>query len=197
MKDIIVLMGYTAVGKDTLLQMLVKEAGYNPIISHTTRPMREGEVDGETYHFISKEEFLKMEEGGEFIETRVYDTLLNNKPEKWYYGISKNAVDDSLHNVVILDSTGYIDFKKVYGDRTLAFFITANKETLIERCKARGDYDEHEFHRRLKDDMLRFTPSFLCEHIDEVIYSSTPEENFKEIMNEITWHEHRERLSSL
>ena len=52
----LVLVGKTCSGKDTIKKELVK-LGMTPIIAYTTRPMRNGEVDGETYYFISKDEF--------------------------------------------------------------------------------------------------------------------------------------------
>ena len=55
----IVLLGKTASGKDTILNELVKKYNYRKMITYTTRPMRKGEIQDKTYHFISDEEFLR------------------------------------------------------------------------------------------------------------------------------------------
>jgi guanylate kinase len=56
---IIAICGKSAVGKDTMLQGMLEAKGDNvhEVISHTTRPPREGEVDGKHYHFISRTDF--------------------------------------------------------------------------------------------------------------------------------------------
>lgn len=54
-----ILMGKSAAGKDTLLNKLVAQGKYKPIISYTTRPMREGETDGVEYHFVTETQFSK------------------------------------------------------------------------------------------------------------------------------------------
>ena len=53
---IVVLLGKTSSGKDTVCNQLIQK-GYKKLVTYTTRPMRPGEVQDETYHFISKEEF--------------------------------------------------------------------------------------------------------------------------------------------
>ena len=52
----LVIIGKTASGKTTLCEKMIKEYGFNPIITYTTRPMRKGEEEGKTYHYITDEE---------------------------------------------------------------------------------------------------------------------------------------------
>ena len=58
---IIALYGMSGAGKDTILNKIIEDYGeelnLNPIVSCTTRPPREGEVDGVAYHFLSNENF--------------------------------------------------------------------------------------------------------------------------------------------
>ena len=61
MKVIITLVGPTCSGKTTLKDQLLDTGFFIEVISHTTRPMRTGEVNGETYHFVEKEVFDQME----------------------------------------------------------------------------------------------------------------------------------------
>ncbi|RLA01629.1 MAG: hypothetical protein DRQ47_07835 [Gammaproteobacteria bacterium] len=60
-KVIITLVGSTCSGKTTLKDQLLASGKYIEVISHTTRPMRTGEVDGETYHYVTQEQFDDME----------------------------------------------------------------------------------------------------------------------------------------
>ena len=55
---IVALIGEAGSGKDTILQDLLQNSNFNEIISYTTRPPRDGEINGKNYFFISPEEFL-------------------------------------------------------------------------------------------------------------------------------------------
>lgn len=61
--------GPSGAGKGTLIQRLLPVLPWvGTAISATTRPMRPGEVDGEHYHFLSEEEFVRLIEAGAFLE---------------------------------------------------------------------------------------------------------------------------------
>ena len=74
--------GKSAVGKDSIFQELVKRSDLKRIIPYTTRPMRPMEKEGEEYHFLLEEEFLKLLSEGKMMESRSYDTAFG----LWYYG---------------------------------------------------------------------------------------------------------------
>ena len=57
---IIILIGESAVGKDTLCTYLVDNNGYERIVTYTTRPPRDNEIDGVDYNFVSQEDFQEM-----------------------------------------------------------------------------------------------------------------------------------------
>ncbi|MEN8142087.1 MAG: guanylate kinase [Thermodesulfobacteriota bacterium] len=85
-------------GKTTILKEVMKDLpALSFSVSHTTRPPRDGEVDGQDYHFISKNDFLKMRDAGDFLEWAEVHTNL--------YGTSLKAVQDQLQQGtdVILD----------------------------------------------------------------------------------------------
>lgn len=77
MGKIYCLMGKSASGKDTLYQRLLnnKKLRLKSIVPYTTRPIREGEVDGETYHFCTVNEAQQMQKEGRVIEMRTYQTV--------------------------------------------------------------------------------------------------------------------------
>ena len=84
-----VVTGPTRAGKDMVMkQLLIDDPRLKQLVTYTTRPMRPREIDGVDYHFITREEFVRMEEAGEFLETNPY--------YDFYYGTTK----DSLMEVV-------------------------------------------------------------------------------------------------
>lgn len=77
MGKIYYIIGKSASGKDTLLSKVLKNEKLNlqEIVQTTTRPMREGEVDGREYHFITNEKAQELLDAGKVIERRVYHTV--------------------------------------------------------------------------------------------------------------------------
>jgi len=180
--DIIIIAGFSASGKDTLARNLEKE-GCNFVISHTTRPMRPNESPGNPYYFITEKEFLEMDSRNEFIEHRKYDTLVNNIPDTWHYGVHKNSVLSDKSNVVVLDLLGTVEFLQYFGDRCITFFLNADIDTRRQRCINRGDYDEFEFNRRNKDDEEKFPQQLIEEIIQYKIDSIDPNITFATVLN--------------
>lgn len=83
----LVLIGKSTSGKDTIKNELINKYGFHSIVTYTTRPIRNGEVPDVTYHYISDEEFKKKIEDGFFAEYKTYLAKINEDTyEKWYYG---------------------------------------------------------------------------------------------------------------
>jgi guanylate kinase len=158
---IFVFCGFSGCGKDTQTAMLSDYYGIDRIVSVTTRPKREGEIDGVTYHFISTGEFKKLIANDELIEYRTYNTLVNNEPDIWYYGVRKSDVQDDKPYVTILDLEGLKEFQEYFGRRVISFFLDVKHDVRKERVKARGDFDETEWQRRAADDANKFVLSEL------------------------------------
>ncbi len=131
---LIVLSGFSGVGKGTVSKLLVKEYGYHLSISATTRAPREGEVDGREYFFVSKEEFLKSVEENGFIEHAQY---VNN-----YYGTPRSFVEEKLaagESVILeIEVQGALAIKEQYPDAILIFVTAASANQLKERLIGRG-----------------------------------------------------------
>ena len=131
-----------------------------PIISTTTRPMRNGETDGVEYYFINDKDFF--ERGTDFVEQRVYHTKVEEngveKDATWRYGIERAELEKDNYLIVIVDSIGFKELKAYVGNNKIVpIFITAPQEEIKARALARGDL-EAEVDRRLKDDYERFMP---------------------------------------
>jgi guanylate kinase len=98
---IVTLTGPSCAGKTTLEKRLIQE-GFVSIISTTTRPPRAGEVDGDSYYFVSKSEFKRLKELGAFIETVEFNGN--------YYGASakevKKAAEEGKPIVIVVEPEG-------------------------------------------------------------------------------------------
>jgi len=155
MDKIIVLCGYQASGKDTLATEL-KKRGFNFIVSHTTRPMRPNECEGNPYYFVTDSEFRRMVKEDRFLEYRTYETKVDNIPATWLYGVTKVAVKKNIPYVVVLDKEGLLEFKKHFPNRVQSYFIEALPEIRKNRAISRKSYNESEYTRREVDDEIEF-----------------------------------------
>ena len=156
---IYILLGKSAAGKDTLLRLMQQTGQFKPIVSTTSRPIRENEIPDVDYHFVSKQEFLNMIDNHKLIEYRKYDTLVGGNPDTWYYGTSRDAVNTKgkENYVAVLDPSGAKTFKEKLGeDACTTIYLTASKKIRTERARKRGSFDETEWNRRLEDDEIRF-----------------------------------------
>lgn len=132
----LVLIGESASGKSTIEKELVK-LGMSKITSYTTRPKRDGEVDGIDYHFITDAEFEYMKKNGRFAEHTEY--------RKWHYAIAKeDCIDDA---VVVLEPRGYHMISKIPGLHIVSFYILVDDRERMIRMIQRGD-DISEAYRR-------------------------------------------------
>lgn len=178
---LILLIGCMASGKDTILKEMINEGYAEPVISHTSRPMRKGEKDGIEYHFVSAEEMLKMKENNEFIEFKSYKAANN---EKWYYGVNKNSLEKGLSKnyILIVDISGMRQIKEYFKDdknmEITTIFLDVDKETRRKRAIRRDNMTLEkvkEIERRLKADDKEVYP--FKEECD-LILQNTNEEDF-------------------
>lgn len=161
-----VYMGKSAAGKD-FLQHKDMDAGLKPIVSYTTRPMRDGEVDGVAYHFVDNEEFERLRLQRKFVESRSYHTLVNNVPDIWYYAAPWVDPDDDW--VTVLDLDGARAFLTAYGTpKVELILVEADEETRRKRAMSRGGFDEVEWNRRVIADNNDFSEEKI--KILELIY---------------------------
>lgn len=123
---IIVLVGASATGKDSVAQELIHRYGYKNVISYTTRKPRDGEVDGVNYHFVSQETFDSMQADGEFVEVDKYSG------ERWYGSRYKDYYTVEK-TVTILTPNGVRQLTK-NGIRD-KFFVVYLHSPLAEKCK--------------------------------------------------------------
>ena len=150
MDKMLVLIGKAASGKDSVREILVKKHGFHSIVTYTTRPMREGEIQNITYHYISENDFLQKIESGFFAEWKKYDV----NGETWYYGSAKEDLKKADKNtIIILTPEGVRDIRDNDIDPTVIYLYT-NLETIKKRLMKRNDTNDFEFAEILADKII-------------------------------------------
>ncbi len=145
---LIVVSAPSGSGKTTIAKKILEKFPFMKFsVSATTRPKRNGEVDGKDYFFLSREEFEKKIQNGELLE---WEEIYGN-----YYGTLKSIVESALKNGDILvfdvDVNGAISIKEKFPEDSVLIFIKPpNMETLKERLKRRKTESEEQIKRRLE-----------------------------------------------
>jgi len=146
---LIILSGVSGAGKDTIKKELIKKMdNVETLPSFTSRDIREGDIEGKTYHFVNKEEFEEMIENKEFYEYNVH----HNK----YYGTSKKLLKEKINSgkIVVkdIDVNGTENLKELLEKDTkvVTIFLRVEKEELKRRLESRIDKpDQAEIKLRL------------------------------------------------
>ncbi|MBR3970916.1 MAG: guanylate kinase [Ruminococcus sp.] len=131
MNRIYYIMGKSSSGKDTIYKKLLNELNLTPIVLHTTRPMRENEVDGREYHFVDRSKFEKMQAAGEVIERRIYNTIHG----EWIYFTSKNSISlesESCIGIGTLES--YMGIQRYFGNYLVPIYIEVDDGIRLMRA---------------------------------------------------------------
>ncbi len=135
-------------GKSSLVNALIKRLSFVFLsISHTTRPMRPGETQGEHYHFVPREQFEQMVEKGDFLEhARVFDN---------HYGTSRSYVERELdkgHDVILeIDWQGARQVRARMPEAQSIFILPPSLEALRERLEKRAQDSAEVIARRMRD----------------------------------------------
>ncbi len=132
---LLVVSGPSGVGKGTVLRLLASEnENIFYSVSATTRPPREGEIDGVHYFFLSKEQFEKLISDDKMLE---YAQYCDN-----YYGTPAESVEkmrsEGRDVLLEIDSCGALQVMEKCADAISIFIAPPSVETLRERLVGRG-----------------------------------------------------------
>ncbi len=144
MGKIFLLMGKSTSGKDTIYKVLIKdeELGLMKVVPYTTRPMRDGEVDGVQYFFKKEEEYQQLREAKKIIEERTYHT---NYGEWRYFTADDGQIDLGKGNYLVIGTLeSYCSFRDYFGaDKVAPVLIDVNAKTRLHRAINREDEQEN------------------------------------------------------
>lgn len=135
MKNKIIIVGPGASGKDILKTRFINR-GYTPSISHTTRPPRDGEVDGKDYHFTTRNEFSRMIEDGEFYE---WNDFGSEHGLEAMYGTTKKAFKKA--NVFIMTPSVLKFMEKDDRENSMIIYLNIDENVRRGRLAERNDFD--------------------------------------------------------
>ena len=130
----IILSAPSGGGKTTIAHQLLRrrsDLGYS--VSCTTRTPRPGEVDGTDYHFLTRDEFLRRREAGDFAEcAEVHGNL---------YGTLRSEISrilkSGLHVIMDIDVQGARQIRKAFPDTVTVFVLPPSGEVLLDRLRRR------------------------------------------------------------
>lgn len=171
--SLIVISGFSGVGKGTVVKKMVAEYGYSLSVSATTRAPREGEVDGREYYFKSVDEFRNLIDYNGFIEWAQY---VEN-----YYGTPRKFVEDEMakgHDVILeIEVQGAMNVREQYPDAILIFITAPSAKGLRERLAGRGTESEEVIDKRMQraveesEDMQQYDYIVVNDDLDTCVHS--------------------------
>ena len=184
---LIVIAGPAGSGKSTLCDRLVLERPeFSRVVTTTTRPAREGEINGVHYHFFTPAEFRARLARGEFLEW----AQVHGNHEDRLYGTLKSSVIDPLRAgrdlVMSIDVQGVESLRRVAREDAVlrrgltTVFIRVDRERLVARMRGRAQDNEAEIARRMAtaEKELSEAPKF-----DFIIDSATREADFAALLD--------------
>ena len=151
---LVIISGPSGVGKDTIIDEMHRreraegrENERHYLVTVTTRAPRDGEVDGVDYHFVDREEFIRMWRDRGFLEA--------NEVHGNFYGSPRDPVRQALiagKDVILkIDVQGAQVVKEQVTEALLIFIIPPSLETLFERLKSRATETADELEVRQRD----------------------------------------------
>ena len=172
MGKLFVISGSSGVGKGTVIkEFLKKHPDFKLSVSCTTRLPREGEINGENYFFLSREEFKERIENGEFLEWAEFSGNI--------YGTQKSYVERKLaegKNLILeIDTQGALQVKKAMPEATLIFILPPSLEELEARLRGRHTESEEAIQKRMSfikletDNSKRFDYQIINDSVENAV----------------------------
>lgn len=175
MSRIFCIVGPSAVGKDTFYKELLLryEGRLTPIVPSTTRPMREGEVNGVDYHFVTAEGLRELEAAGKIVEKREYQTVRG----LWTYFTMKFDLEEGRDYALISTLEGAEKLQAHYGaERVQVVYLRLDPRLRllrgIEREARQATPNYAEVCRRFLADERDFAPENVA-RLHNVAYIDT------------------------
>jgi len=191
MGKIFCIMGKSASGKDTIYKVLLekKELNLSPMVSYTTRPIREGEQAGVEYFFSNEDELEQFTKDNKLIEVREYHTVHGI----WkYFTVDDGRVHIENKNYILIGTLeSYLKLRQYYGKEVVVpIYIQVDDGLRLSRALARERQQEQpryaELCRRYLADDEDFSPKKLVEAgVVHIFENHDFKENIGEVLDYI------------
>ena len=163
MYKIVTLTGKAGAGKDRMMQEVLKvlkeespEFAINEIVSCTTRPMREGEINGKNYYFLTHEEFAERLADGTMVEATIFND--------WCYGSCLEHMNEDGINIGVYNPEGVGILQSIPDIMVYSIFVDApDKVRLLRQLNREENPDVKEIVRRFGADEADFSPDNLID----------------------------------
>jgi guanylate kinase len=159
---ILALFGESGAGKDTIKKVIVNNMdNINGIVSYTTRPSREKEVDGVDYHFVSNAEFANMVLDGSMLEATSFN--------EWFYGTAISALQKDKINIGVFNPQAIECLLQDSRLNVIPIYVyCSDKNRLLRSLKREKNPDCSEICRRFLADKKDFSDA----DFDYIVYSN-------------------------
>jgi len=161
MANLFIIAAPSGCGKTSLVKALLESlSNLSVSVSHTTRKPRKAEIDGENYHFVSKERFGEMISNNDFVEHaevfgNLYGTARSNIEEK---------LDANIDIILEIDWQGARQVRENMPDSISIFILPPSKNVLLQRLTDRAQDDDETISERMKNSESEMS------HYDEFEY---------------------------
>lgn len=168
MGKIYCICGKSSTGKDTIYKRILSDESLslNNIVTCTTRPIREGEVDGREYRFITDEQAVKLEADGKVIELRAYNTVHGI----WkYMTVDDGNVDLANKDYLIIGTLeSYVKCRSYFGtENILPIYIEVDDGVRLERALEREKKQDNPKYEEMCRRFLADAKDFSNEKLEE------------------------------
>jgi len=161
MANLFIIAAPSGCGKTSLVKALLGSSSKLSVsVSHTTRKPRKGEINGENYHFVSKERFGEMISNNDFVEHaevfgNMYGTARSN---------IKKKLEANIDIILEIDWQGARQVRENMPNSISIFILPPSKNILLQRLTDRGQDDEETISKRMKNSESEMS------HYDEFEY---------------------------
>ena len=161
MANLFIIAAPSGCGKTSLVKALLESlSNLSVSVSHTTRKPRKAEIDGENYHFVSKERFGEMISNNDFVEHaevfgNLYGTARSNIKEK---------LDANIDIILEIDWQGARQVRENMPHSISIFILPPSKNVLLQRLTDRAQDDDETISERMKNSESEMS------HYDEFEY---------------------------
>ena len=184
---LIVISGPSGVGKDTIIERLLKmDSNLRYSVSFTTRPKRDYEIDGVHYSFVTKPKFEELIGRGELLEWALYNG--------YYYGTSRTRVEklqrQGLEVILKIEVRGAEQVREKRPDGVFVFIAPPSMEELLKRREERGSDSEKDIEARQR--LARWEMSY-AQYYDYVVTNEDAQVAANDVMEIIRMERKRRR----